>query len=188
MTTHFEFADAWWFRGPLRLVTLAVMVFSLLSLYPALLDRANPDHYRAIWGIVVLSVFVFGAVAFITSINDSYVDIEDGVVTLRFESFFGTRFSVDQISSVTVINPKPRWRYRWGLATNWRDRISCSHGGQMVEIELSQPHEIKLWPRTMHISRFWLAPRDHVVFVAAIEEARASRRGRVSDDDVALAA
>jgi hypothetical protein len=172
MVEHFEFADAWWFRGPLRLVTLAVIVFSLLSLYPALIDRANPDHVRAIWGMAVLGVFVLGAVAFMASISDSYIEIEDGILTIRFESFFGARIPVEHITSVSPLASQPRWSHRWGLSTNWRDRIACSHGGKIIEIELSVPYEVKLWPRAVHVTRFWLAPRDYGAFLTALERTR----------------
>jgi hypothetical protein len=175
MSQYFEFADAWWFRGPLRLVTLAVAVFGLLSLYPALVDSSNPDHLRAIWGFAVLGVFVFGAVMFMVSISDCYVELDDAHVSIRFESFFNARFPIDDIDAVRAIEPRPGWRYRWGLSTNWRDRISCSHGGQLVEIELSSPQEIKLWPRTLQITRFWVAVRGHEGFVLALEAARSQR-------------
>ena len=171
MPRTFDFADAWWFRGTLRLVVLAVSVFALLSLSPALLDPSSPDHGRALFGIAVLSFFVVGAVLFMVSINDSYVVIDDADVIVRFEGFFNAAFPVEHIVAVTPIDPRPRWRYRWGLATNFRDRISCSHGGKLVEIALAHPVEIKLWPRTLHVTRFWLAVRDHRAFTTALHRA-----------------
>jgi hypothetical protein len=125
-----------------------------------------------LFAISVLACFIFGAVVFMVSLGDSYVEIEDSVVTVRFEAFFQAAFSLDDVVSATPIDPRPRWRYRWGLATNFRDRISCSHGGQLVEVQLARPCVVKLWPRTLHVTRFWLAAKDHRAFVDALEPGR----------------
>lgn len=169
MTRRFDFADAWWFRVPLRFVVLAVTVFTLISLEPALLDRASPDHLRALFGIGMLAFFMLGAVVFMVSLDDSYVQIEEGVVTVRFESFFHVDFLASDVISVAPVDPHPRWRYRWGLATNFHDRVSCSHGGQLVEVQLEHPCVVRLWPRTLHVTRFWLAARDYRALMAALE-------------------
>lgn len=174
MARRFDFADAWWFRMPLRALVLAVCVFTLVSLEPALLDRASPDHLRALFAIGVLGFFILGAVVFMVSLSDSYVEIEDGVVTVRFETFFHVDFPLADVVAATPIDPRPRWRYRWGLATNFRDRVSCSHGGQLVEVQLARPCVVKLWPRTLHVTRFWLAAKDDRGLVDALEHYRSS--------------
>ncbi len=174
MTTRFDFADAWWFRGPLRALTIAVIVFTLLSLAPALTDGTNPDHVRALFGIVVLSAFVLGAVLFWVAISDSYVEVSGDTIAVRFESFFNVRIPVEGIVDVRPLDPQPRFRFRWGLATNFRDRISCSHGGRMLVLTLSEPVTVRLWPRTLLVTRFWLAVPDDQAFTAAIEQVRAA--------------
>ena len=160
MREHFEFRNAIWFRAPLRFVVLAVSVFALMSLYPALRDVANPDHGRAIVGMLVLGAFVLAAAVFLVSMNDGYVEIDELSVTVRFESFFNVRFPLADIVRVQPIDPHPRWRYRWGLSTNFRDRVACSHGGRLVEIELARPCTVRLWPRTLEVPRLWRAVRD----------------------------
>ena len=165
---RFDFADAWWFRIPLRVVVVSVFVFTLMSMEPALTDRSSPDHVRALVGITVLAVFVVLAVAYMVSLSDSYVEIDRGLVFVRFESFLHFAFRLEDIESVEVINPRPAWRYRWGLATNFRDRISCSHGGQLIEIRLRNPCRIRLWPRTLLVRRIWLAPRRWQELIAAM--------------------
>ena len=172
MTTRFEFADAWWFRGPLRTLTIAVIVFTLLSLAPALTDGTNPDHARALFGIGVLSAFVLGAVLFWVAISDSYVEVSRDAIAVRFESFFNVRIPVEDIVDVRPLDPQPRYRFRWGIATNFRDRISCSHGGRMLAITMSEPVTVRLWPRTLFVTRFWLAVPDDRALLSAIQHAR----------------
>ena len=41
--------------------------------------------------------------------------------------------------AIAPIDPRPHWRYRFGLSTNFVDRIACSHGGRLVEITLARP-------------------------------------------------
>ena len=169
MPRRFDFADAWWFRVPLRLVALAVSVFTLLSLEPALVDGSNPDHLRALAGVSVLAFFMVASAVFVVSLGDSYIEVDDRVIHIRFESFFGVDVPIADVRRVTKIHPRPNWRYRWGLATNFRDRVSCSHGGQLVEIELERPCEVKLWPRTLQVTTFWLAAKDHDALIAALD-------------------
>ncbi|HLB23929.1 MAG TPA: hypothetical protein VJP07_07525 [Dehalococcoidia bacterium] len=174
MSQQFEFRSAIWFRAPLRLVVLAVTVFALMSLYPALRDAANPDHGRALAGMAVLGAFVVLAVVFMVSMNDGLVEVDNNNVTIRFESFFNARFPVEDIAAARPVDPRPRWRYRWGLSTNFRDRVVCSHGGQLVEIELSRPCHVRLWPRTLVVTRFWLGVRDAGAFLDALHRAAAN--------------
>jgi hypothetical protein len=176
MTHHFEFRSATCRRALLRFVVLSVSVFVLLSLYPALRDPSNPDHLRAIAGLGVLAAFVTAAVIFLVSTNDSYVEVDATHVNVRFESFFHVRFLLSDIAAVRLIDPRPRWRYRWGLSTNFRDRIACSHGGPLVEIELARPYRVRLWPRRLEVRRLWLGLREADVFIAALRCARGGDR------------
>lgn len=184
---RFEFSDAVWFRAPLRAVMLAVSVFALLSLSPALADTQSPDHLRALGGMVVLGAFLLGGVIFTVSISDGGVDVTDKRVTVRFESFFRAAIPLEDIVGVREISPRPSWRYRWGLSTNWHDRISCSHGGQIVEIVLARPHVVRLWPRTVEVTKVWLAVRDHQSFIAEVER-RIAGHASFLDSEPAFAA
>jgi hypothetical protein len=76
---------------------------------------------------------------------------------------------VDDIIAVRAIDPRPHWRYRFGLSTNFLDRIACSHGGPLIEIELAHAWRTRLWPRHIEVRRFWLATRDHDRFVLALQ-------------------
>jgi hypothetical protein len=153
-------------------VVLGVTVFTLISLEPALVDRGSPDHLRALFGIAVLGFFMLGTVVYMVSLGDSYVEINGGTVTVRFEAFFHVEFPIMDVVHVTTIDPKPHWRYRWGLATNFHNRVSCSHGGQLVELELARPCVVKLWPRTLQVTHFWLATKDYRRLIAALESSR----------------
>lgn len=117
----------------------------------------------------MLGWFVASATVFSVAINDSYVEIAGGVVRVRFEAFFTARFPIDDIARVQVVDPHPRWRYRWGLSTNFADRIACSHGGPMVSITLARPQRTRLWPRHLPVTHFWLAVRQHDAFLATLE-------------------
>jgi hypothetical protein len=167
MIEMFEFRDAWWFRGPVRLVTMAVIVAALLSLHPALLDAEHPDHVRSLGGLVVLCVFVLASAFLLAGVNDSVVEVGPDHLEVRFESFFKLRLPLTSVQSARMVD-LPRWRYRWGLATNFRDRISCSHGGPMIEIELRTPRPLRIWPRTVQLTRLWLAVRDPDRFLAVL--------------------
>jgi hypothetical protein len=157
MRTRFHFADAFWFRLPLKTIVVALAVFAILSLYPAVGHGTSQDQQRAIFGFAVLSAFIVMASIFAVAINDSHVSIEDGAVHIHFEAFFNTRFPITDIAAVREIDPRPRWRYRFGLSTDFEDRISCSHGGRLIEIELNRPCATRLWPRTVAVRRFWIA-------------------------------
>ena len=170
MPKQFRFADAMWFRVPLKVLVISISVFGLVSLYPALVNGASADHDRAILGLTVLLAFVVTATVFTVAINDSYVEIDREAVSVRFESFFSAQLPIRDIVRVTSIDPRPRFRYRLGLTTNFRDRISCSHGGALIEIELRRAQPMRLWPRQILVTRFWLAVREHDAFIAALRE------------------
>jgi len=167
MPRRFEFRNAYWFRAPLRLIVVAVSVFALMSLYPALSDVANPDHGRAILAIAVLGAFALVAAYFMVAMNDGYVEVGDEAVTVRFESFFEVRISLADIVSVTMVDPRPRFRYLWGLSTNFRDRVACSHGGRLVQLDLARPCRTRLWPRTLYVTRFWGVVAEQIALASA---------------------
>jgi hypothetical protein len=174
MKTRFEFADAFWFRLPLKALVLGVAVFAFLSLYPALTSGSTRDHERALFGLTVLAAFMVVGTVFTVAIDDSYVEIEDEFIQIRFEAFFSARIPLADIVGARTLDPRPRWRYRFGLATNFVDRISCSHGGTLVEVQLARPVMTRLWPRVLPVTRFWIGVRDHAALVAALERAMLS--------------
>ena len=161
MRTHFHFADAFWFRWPLKTVVVTLAVFAILSLYPAVGHGTSQDQQRAIFGFTVLSAFIVMASIFAVAINDGHLSIEDDEVHIHFEAFFNARFPIADIAAVREIDPRGQWRYRFGLSTNFEDRVGCSHGGRLVEIELVRPCFTRLWPRTIGVRRFWVAVREH---------------------------
>jgi hypothetical protein len=169
MRTRFHFEDAFWFRLPLKTVVVTLAVFAILSLYPAVGHGTSQDQQRAIFGFTVLSAFIVTASVFAVAINDSHLSIEDGEVQIHFEAFFNVRFPIADIGAVGEIDPRPGWRYRFGLSTNFEDRIGCSHGGRFVEIELVRPCVTRLWPRTIAVRRFWVAVREHDELLATLE-------------------
>ncbi len=168
MRTRFHFADAFWFRLPLKTLVVTLAVFAILSLYPAVGHGTSQDQQRAIFGFTVLCAFIVMASIFTVAINDGRISIEDGEVHVHFEAFFNARFPIADIGAVREIDPRPRWRYRFGLSTNFEDRISCSHGGRLVEIELMRPCVTRLWPRTIAVRRFWVAVREHDELLATL--------------------
>ncbi|TAK66933.1 MAG: hypothetical protein EPO22_03390 [Dehalococcoidia bacterium] len=175
MTQRFHFADAFWFRVPLRTIVVATAVFAILSLYPAVGHGTTQDQQRAIFGFTVLVAFVVTASVFAVAINDSDVTIEAGELQVHFEAFFRARIPLADVVAAHDIDPRPRWRYRFGLSTNFEDRVACSHGGPFVEIELARPCAVRLWPRTIMVRRFWLAVREHHELLAAFERELATR-------------
>ena len=180
MEKRFYFADAFWFRVPLKALVLAVAVFAFLSLYPALTNGSASDHEHALFGLTVLGGFMLAAAMFTVAIDDSHVEIGDEFVHVRFEAFFSARIALADIIGVRSVDPRPRWRYRFGLATNFDDRISCSHGGAMVEIVLARPQMTRLWPRVLPVTRFWVAVREHEAFAAELRRAVARHGGAES--------
>jgi hypothetical protein len=167
-TQSFHFADAYWFRLPLRTVVIGLAVFALMWLYPAFDAKSIADQGRFAFALGTLVWFIGIASIFIVSMNDSHIEISDGAVEVTFESFFHVRIPLDAIASVELIDPPRRWRYRFGLSTNREDRISCSHGGPLIEMVLAQPLPTKMWPRQIAVRRFWLGVREHDAFLAAL--------------------
>ena len=168
---RFQFADAYWFRLPLRTVVIGLAVFALMWLYPAFDAKSIADQGRFAFALGTLVWFIGIASIFIVSINESYVEIGDDAIEVTFESFFHARIPLDEIASVGFITPQRQWRYRFGLSTNREDRISCSHGGPLIEIVLAQPQPTKLWPRQIPVRRFWLGVRERDEFLAALRRA-----------------
>ena len=168
MLNRFSFADAYWFRVPIKVLVLTVTVTALVSIWPALTNGSSNDHQRAIFGLLVLMMFMAMGITFAVAISDSYVEIDGDSVHVRFEAFFTAEFPIADIVAVRCIDPRPHWRYRFGLSTNFADRISCSHGGPMVEVELAHTWHTRLWPRTLAVRRFWLAVREHDAFIAEL--------------------
>ena len=170
MRTRFDFAGAFWFRVPLKALVLCVAVFAFLSLYPALTGGTVKDHERALFGLTVLAAFMAAAAVFAVAINDSHVLIDDDYIHVRFEAFFHARIPIADIIGVRIVNPRPRWRYRFGLGTNFSGRISCSHGGTLVEIELARPQMTRLWPRSLPVTRFWIAVTNPEEFLGTLRQ------------------
>lgn len=171
MPRQFHFADAFWFRVPLRVLVLTVAVFALVTLYPALDQGTFGDRQRAILGLAVVTVFVVLASVFAAAINDSVVELTQNSLYVRFESFFHAEVPLADITRVAYIDPHPAWRYRFGLSTNFEDRVSCSHGGRFIEIELARPWHTRLWPRDIGVTRFWLAVREHEALMSELRRA-----------------
>jgi hypothetical protein len=167
---RFNFANAFWFRVPLKVLVLCVTVFALLSLVPALMDGDSEDVRRAVFGFTVVAMFATLASTFAVAINDCYVEIDDDVVTVRFEAFFNMQFPVSDVVAVLPIDPRPRWRYRFGLSTNFTDRIACSHGGRLVEITLARPWRTRLWPRYIDVTRVWVAVTEPDALVSLLRQ------------------
>jgi len=172
---RFEFADAFWFRFVLRAIVISLTVFAILSLYPAVVHGTSQDQQRAIFGLTVLAAFIVTASVFAVAVNDGHVTIVAGEVQIRFEAFFTARFPLADVTAVRQIDPRPRWRYRFGLSTNLDDRLGCSHGGRFVEIELARPCVVRVWPRTIMVRRYWLAVREHDELLAALRRELAGR-------------
>lgn len=152
----------------MKAVVLVVAVFTILSLYPGLSNGTESDHGRAIFGLTVLVCFAASAAALWVAVDDSYVELDGNDIYIRFEGFFHAEFPVADIVRVAPVDPRPRWRYRFGLSTNFVDRIGCSHGGSLIEIELAHPWRTRLWPRHIPVRRFWIALREQDAFVAEL--------------------
>jgi hypothetical protein len=153
---------------PIKVLVLTVTVTALVSIWPALTNGSSNDHERAIFGLLVLTMFMAMGITFAVAISDSYVEVDDASVYVRFEAFFTAEFPIEDIIAVRIVDPQPRWRYRFGLSTNFADRIACSHGGPMVEVELAHAWRTRLWPRTIAVHRFWLGVQQPDAFVAEL--------------------
>jgi hypothetical protein len=185
MPRRYHFADAFWFRRPLKALVVVVFVFACLSLYPALTSGTSQDHERALFGLTVLGGFVVSAVLIWVAMDDSYVEIDSGRIFVRFEAFFRMEVALGDIVSIQSIDPRPGWRYRFGLSTNFEDRIACSHGGRMIEVELASPEVARVWPRHIAVRRLWLAVREYDSF---LDDLRRTVPGAFAADSRRLAA
>ena len=164
MTERYHFSDALWFRAPLKTLIVALTAFAIFTLYPAL-RGSESDIERALFGFAVLAFFAVLASIFAATVDDSHADLDGTVLRVRFESFFHAAIPVADIVRVAPVNPRPRWRYGIGLSTNFRERVCCSHGGRLIEIELAKPVTVKLWPRKLEVARFWLGVREYEAFL-----------------------
>jgi hypothetical protein len=171
MPKRFLFADAYWFRVPIKVLVLTVTVFGLVSIAPALSHGGVNDHQRAIFGLLVVMMFMATGTTVAVAISDSYVELDADSLYIHFEAFFTAEVPAADIVAVRFIDPQPRWRFRFGLSTNFEDRICCSHGGPLVEIELAHAWATRLWPRQIAVRRFWLAVRDQQALLDELRRA-----------------
>jgi hypothetical protein len=116
-----------------------------------------------------VAAFIVAAAVVAAAVDDSCVELDGERLFVRFESFFAVDISLADIVAVRRIDPRPRWRYRFGLSTNFEDRICCSHGGPIIEIELARPYRARLWPRRIPITYLWLGLRDAGELLAALD-------------------
>lgn len=167
---RFQFADAIWFRVPAKVVVITVTAFALVTIWPALTEGTSDDRQRAVFALAAVILFVSIATTFAVAINDSYIEVDDRSLVIRFEAFFSAAVPLADIVAVRAIDPRPAWRFRFGLSTDFRERICCSHGGQIVEVELRRAWQTRVWPREIAVRRFWLAVHDHEEFIKELRE------------------
>jgi hypothetical protein len=165
---RFAFADAFWFRVPAKVVVITVTSFALVTIWPALTDGTPHEQQRAMFALAAVVFFVSIATTFAVAINDSYIELGGETLFIRFEAFFTAEVPISEIVAIREIDPRPRWRFRFGLSTDLRDRICCSHGGRLIEIELRHAWRSRIWPRHIAVRRFWVAVRDHDAFLDAL--------------------
>jgi hypothetical protein len=166
---RFHFADAYWFRVPAKVVVITVTAFALVTIWPALTDGTPDEQHRAMFALAAVIFFVAVATTFAVAINDSYIELDDRSLFVRFEAFFSAEVPLADITAVREIDPRPRWRFRFGLSTDFRERICCSHGGKIIEIELRHVWRTRIWPRQIAVRRFWFAVREHRPFLEALQ-------------------
>ena len=164
MTERYHFSEAIWFRAPLKMLIVALTAFAILTLYPAL-GGTRADNERALFGLAVVAFFAVLASIFAVTVDDSHADLDGDVLRVRFETFFNATIPIADVVRVAPVDARPRWRYSTGLSTNFRERVCCSHGGRLIEVELSKPVTVKLWPRKLEIQRFWLGVREYEAFL-----------------------
>jgi hypothetical protein len=166
---QFHFADAVWFRVPVRVVVVAVTAFALVTVWPALTGGTPEQRAHAISALGFVIVFVAIATVVTVAVNESYIEFDERLLHVRFEAFFSAELRLADIVAIRDVDPRPRWRFRFGLSTDFRDRICCSHGGRIVELELERPWRTRIWPRTIEVTRFWFAVREHEEFVSELQ-------------------
>lgn len=177
---RYHFRDAAWFRTPLKALMVGMAAFAALSLYPAFVQGTPDDHRRAIFGLTVLLAFLAMGCIVNVAMTEAHADIGDERLDVLFEGFFTIAVPLADIMDVREITPGPTWRFRWGLSTNFRDRVACSHGGQLVEIELATPIVTRLWPRRIAVRRLWLGVVEADEFAAHLRRV-ASRLAPIAD-------
>jgi hypothetical protein len=164
----FAFRDPWWFRRPLRLLTVTIAALSLAAIHPPPTDGASPDHLRTLVGLGLIIGFLVMSAWFSVSVGEGRIEVADGQVFVDFESYFHLAFPVAGVAGARRIEPRPKWRYSMGLSTDWRDRICCSHGGQLVEIEFAEARELQIWPRRIALRRLWVGVTDPDALIAVL--------------------
>ena len=170
MVRRFHFADATWFSTPLKLLMVATSVFAMLALYPAFGQGTSTDQHLAIFGLAILLAFVATGSVVSVAMRDGCVELGGDVLRVRFEAFFSMAVPLSNIARASRLDVQPRWRYRFGLSTNFVDRIVCSHGGDLVELELVEPMPTKVGFRTIALRRLWLAVEEHEALLDALRE------------------
>jgi hypothetical protein len=159
----------------MRVLVVAVAAFALVSVYPTLIGDVPGHRLNALFGMAFVLCFVVLGTVFAALIDESAVDLDDEALSIQFESFFHLVVPLNDIAAIRAIDPQPRWRYRLGLSTDWQERISCSHGGHFVEIELNARVSVRLWPRAVRVKRLWLGLVERDAFITDIT-ARLDRR------------
>jgi len=166
---RFHFADAFWFHVPAKIVVITVTAFALVTIWPALTEGTPSERERATFALAAVTFFVAVATTFAVAINDSYVELDGRTLYVRFEAFFSAEVPLTNIVAIREIDPRPRWRFRFGLSTDFRERICCSHGGHLVEVELRNAWHTRIWPRQIAVRRFWFAVREHRALIDALQ-------------------
>ena len=140
------------------MLTIAVIVFTLLSLAPALTDGTNPDHIRALFGIGGACGVCCRRGFVRVAVGDSYVEVTDDAIFVRFESFFNMahpRLRTSWTCGRSV--PQPRFRLSLGAGDELsrphlvfaRREDDCDHDG-------GTGPTVRLFPRTCSSPRLCL--------------------------------
>ena len=178
----FHFADAFWFRVPVKVVVITITAFALVTIWPALIEGTSDERGRAIFALALVGFFVAVATTFAVAINESYIELDEVSLFVRFEAFFSATIPLTDITAVREIDPRPRWRFRFGLSTDFHERICCSHGGRLVEVELQRAWETRIWPRTIAVRRFWFAVKEYDGFLRDLQDRVAAARAGSPDE------
>ena len=168
MVRRFNFTDASWFATPLKVLMVATSVFAMLALYPAFGQGTASDQHRAIFGLAIMLGFVATGCVVSVAMRDGCVSLTGDALLVRFEAFFSVRVPLDNIARASMVEAQPRWRYRFGLSTNFTDRIVCSHGGPLIELELKEPMPTRVGLRSVDVRRLWLAVAEHDALLEAL--------------------
>ena len=177
----FRFADAFWFRVPVKVVVVAITAFALVTIWPALVDGTSDERGRAVFALALVIFFVAVATTFAVAINESYIELDESSLFVRFEAFFSATIPLADIIAVREIDPRPSWRFRFGLSTDFHERICCSHGGRLIEVELQRAWPTRIWPRNIAVRRFWFAVKEHDALLRDLEDRIAAASVPASD-------